>query len=171
MAALGRILQIAGWLWVLAGIAGSMFDFESVNVFPGFVLIFIARILRARSRSEMPPAPGESPEESQPASSGSGRPEPLQQTPPPAPARVERKTPPAPKLEPESESEPEPKRPVQERNELLERLASASREAAKGPAGVDLDETESEPVEDTRTPMSSAEMIAQARQRWDRSER
>jgi hypothetical protein len=169
MAAVGRILQIIGWLWFIAGIVGPIFDFESVNPFPGLVLIFVARVFRTRARSEMPQRPADTQMEPQPQPVETARPEPRQPTPPPA----------APKpTEPrssEAKSEPKQERPVEERNQLLERIALAARETAEEPAVPELEKQstqskEREPTrpEEVRAPMSSAEMIARARQRWDR---
>jgi hypothetical protein len=167
MAAIGRILQIIGWLWFIAGFVGPVFDFESVNPFPGLVLIFIARIFRARARSEMPPGPGDVGAEPQPAQVETRRSQPRQQTPLP-PKRVE--TPPVEKPNPE----PRLERPVDERNELLERIAMAGRETAEEPAnprlekkGATLEEGDDEPSDVVKPQMSSAEMIARARKRWD----
>jgi hypothetical protein len=171
MAALGRILQVIGWLWFIAGFVGPMFDFDSVNPFPGLVLVFIARIFRARARSEMPPGPGDVAGEPQPSPVETPRPQPRQQTPPPPPKRVE--APPA--EEPKPESKPE--RPVDERNQLLERIAMAGREASDEPAlpkpekGAPSKKDDSKPSDMVKTPMSSAEMIAQARKRWDSNKR
>ena len=167
MAALGRILQVIGWLWFIAGFVGPMFDFDALNPFPGLVLVFIARIFRARARGEMPPGPGEGAGEPQPVPVEAPRPQPRQPTPPPPPNRVE--TPPPEDPKPESK----PERPVDERNQLLERIAMAGREASDEPAAPKREkkEDDSKPSGMVRTPMSSAEMIAQARKRWDSNKR
>lgn len=164
MAAMGRILQIVGWLWFAAGIVGGMVGYDSISVFPGLVLIFIARIFRARARSEMPPAPGEGQAEQHQERTEPRQPErrqPAPASPPPAPTYT---TP-----DPEPEPEMEPKRPVQERNELLERIALAGRDVAEEPPPAKSENVEPKSDEGAKTPMSSAEMIAQARRRWDRS--
>jgi len=167
MAAIGRIFQVIGWLWFIAGVVGPVFDFESVNPFPGLVLIFVARIFRARARSEMPPGPGDVAAEPQPAQVEAPRSQPRQQTPLP-PKRVE--TPPVEQTKPE----PRLERPVDERNELLERIAMAGRETADEPAhprlekkGVTVEKADQKPSDVVKPPMSSAEMIARARKRWD----
>jgi hypothetical protein len=78
--------------------------------------------------------------------------------------------------EPKPESQPE--RPVDERNQLLERIARAGREASDEPDAPELEKKgapskkdDSKPSDMVRTPMSSAEMIAQARKRWDSNKR
>jgi hypothetical protein len=167
MAAIGRILQVIGWLWFVAGFVGPLFDFESVNPFPGLVLVFIARVFRARARSEMPPGPGDVGAEPQPAQVETPRSQPRQPA-PPTPKRVE--TPPLEQPKPETRLE----RPVDERNELLERIAMAGRESADEPVlprleekGATLDKGDQKPTDVVKPHMSSAEMIAQARKRWD----
>ena len=173
MAAIGRILQVIGWLWFIAGFVGPIFGFETVNPFPGLVLIFIARIFRTRARSEMPPGPADGQPQPQPQPVEPPRPQPRQETSPPSPPKLPEAGPKAaPKPEPEYE------RPVDERNELLERIAAAGRDAAAEPAVAEPKrqdtgsrKEESEPVDASREPMSSAEMIARARKRWDRDKR
>lgn len=169
MAAIGRILQVIGWFWFLAGIVGPAFDFDTVNPFPGLVLIFIARIFRTRARSEMPKgtADGQTPPQPEPVEAPG--PQPAQQAPPFPPSRPE----PRPTAEPEPE--PQYERPVDERNELLERIAAAGRQAAPEPAvseprpqGTGSRSEETKPTEAVRKPMTSAEMIARARERFDR---
>lgn len=170
MAVIGRILQVIGWLWFAAGIVGPAFEFDTVNPFPGLVLIFIARIFRTRARSEMPEGPADDQTTPQPEPVEAPRPQPAQQAPPSPPSRPE----PRPTAEPEPEP-PRYERPVDERNELLERIAGAGRQAAPEPAvseprrqGTGSRSEEMKPTDDVRKPMSSAEMIAQARERFDR---
>lgn len=159
---MGRILQVVGWLWIVAGFLGPIFEFESVNPLLGLILVFIARIIRARARSEMPPL--ETQPEPQTESSDGARAERRQRTPPPPPARQEHPAPTAP------QPETEPRQSAEERDDLLERIALAGREADEDIAEPDLGDLQTEGTE-TRTPMSSAEMIARARRRWDRSKR
>ncbi|HEX6300826.1 MAG TPA: hypothetical protein VF148_10220 [Acidimicrobiia bacterium] len=172
MAAIGRILQVIGWLWFLAGIVDSAFGFDFLNPFPGLVLIFIARIFRTRARSEMPPGPADAQAEPQPEPLRAPRPQPRQAAPPPSQDK-------RPETGPSAEPRPEPKyeRPVDERNDLLERIAAAGREAMAEPdvpepeRGPGSRKEESKPTDVGKKPMSSAEMIAQARKRWDRDKR
>jgi len=171
MAAVGRILQVIGWLWFIAGFVGPVFDFDYLNPFPGLVLIFIARVFRSRARSEMPPGPGDAQPAPQPQPVDAPRPQPTQQTSPPPPKR--------PEARPTEQPKPEPlyERPVDERNELLERIAAAGRGAAEPDVpepkrqGTGPKTEEPMPGDPARKPMSSAEMIAQARKRWDRAKR
>jgi hypothetical protein len=170
MAAIGRILQIIGWLWVLVGFIGprvdlDAFGLESIGVLPGLVLVFIARAFRARARAEEEEeGPGGARPDARPRSVET-RPERRQTPPAPAPARTtpsppaERKPQPAPKVEPQPA----------ETADLLERIVLTGRSAADELSAADLeDELKSMRRDDERKPMSSAEMIAQARRRWDR---
>lgn len=171
MAALGRILQLIGWLWVLVGFIAPRVDFEtfglgSIGVLPGLVLIFIARAFRARARVEEGQGSGEVRPDARPPSV-ENRPQRRQTPPPPAPTRtqpsppVERK----PKPEPMTKAEP----PPADEADLLERIALAGRNAAEELSADEFkDELKSMRRDDERKPMSSAEMIAQARRRWDR---
>lgn len=166
MAALGRILQVVGWLWVAAGIAARFFDVVDLSVFPGIVLVFIARMLRTQAaRRELPDL-----------QSGDGgvtdtvEPAPVErqlntdrqrQTEPP-PLTVYTNPDPAPEPELEPEPEPEPERVGS--SELLERIASAAKSG-----GVEPVKTDEPADEEGRTAMSSEEMIARAHKRWDKS--
>lgn len=167
MAAAGRILQVIGWLAFIAGFAGPALGYESVSPIPGLILIFIARMLRSRARSEMPPGPAGKQTEPQPQPVETPPFQPRQQA--PAPTRHTE----SPSIE--AKTEPKQERPVDERNQLLERIALAGRDAAEEPAVPEPEELstlsdEKEPLrpDEARTPMSSAEMIARARERWDR---
>lgn len=162
MQALGRILQVLGWLWFLAGIVGPIFGFERFNFFPGLVLIFIARVIRVqRGRTER----------AEPETQGSDR-----ET--PALERVlnteRRQQPSAPSPSPrpavdhtvEHSTQPEPMtKSSEERDDLLERIVAAGREVAD-----EVEEPEAPgplPAPGSRAPMSSEEMIARAHRRWD----
>jgi hypothetical protein len=69
-------------------------------------------------------------------------------------------------FEPEPESDPEPEQA--ERNELLERIALAGRDATtEEDSPTDAEDAAADAI-DVSGSMSSAEMIAQARKRWDR---
>lgn len=173
MAAIGRILQVIGWVWFVAGIVGRAFGFDYLNPFPGLVLIFIARIFRTRARGEMPPGPADGGAEPQPEPVRAPRPQPRPDAPRPAPEK-------RPETGPSPQPRPEPKyeRPVDERNDLLERIAMAGREATAEPdvpeperQGPGSREEGSKSIDSGKKPMSSAEMIAQARKRWDRGKR
>jgi hypothetical protein len=54
MSALGRILQAIGWVWVIAGFAGPFGGFDVGGALPGVVLIFIARVLRTQAARKSP---------------------------------------------------------------------------------------------------------------------
>jgi hypothetical protein len=165
MHALGRTLQVLGWLWFLAGIVGPIFDFERFNFFPGLVLIFIARVIRAQRRRT---------EQAEPETQGSQR-----ETPPPERVlNTERRQPSAPSPSPrptvddtdEHTTQPEPmSKSSEERDDLLERIVAAGREGA--------DEVETpddpgpQPAPGSRAPISSEQMIARAHRRWDSKRR
>jgi hypothetical protein len=149
MRGFARALGIVGWLWFITGFVGPMFGFDLFNIFPGLVLIFISRMMARAARTRIPEEAEESP----------------------APERVlntDRPTPPPPRPEPvvrHHQPEPQP-RPETEpvRDDILNRILLAGREAE--------DETvvheEASPPDEGTTPRTSAEMIAQARKRWDR---
>lgn len=166
MQALGRVLQVLGWLWFLAGIVGPIFGFDRLNFFPGLVLIFIARVIRVQRRRT---------EQAEPETQGVER-----ET--PAPERVlnterpQQPSAPSPSPRPtvdnavERTTQPEPmSEPSEERDDLLERIVAAGRE------GADEVETPEDPgpppAPGSRASMSSEEMIARAHRRWDSKRR
>ena len=167
MAALGRILQVIGWLWFLAGLASRFFEFGAIDVFPGLILVFVARVIRAQAARQTPDE-----------DVVRGQPEPA---PPPRVLNTERQpdqsAPPTSTPRP-PESVPKPvvqPPPVKKHNELLQDIVLAGKEAAatatSAPAQPEGRREKSATVESEvkgKTPMSSAEMIAQARKRWDR---
>lgn len=157
MAAVGRILQVLGWLWIIAGIAGSFFDFGGFNVFPGIILLFISRALRRRTpRSQIPDVGRE--QEQEPIDEEPEVPERMLNTerhreiPPPEPEPVVLDLP-----------EPEPSPPPEERSEVIERIVAAGREVSDV---ADERASDEDKGVDSK-PMSSAEMIARAHDRWD----
>jgi hypothetical protein len=157
MAALGRVLQVVGWLWVVYGFVSPAFGLPDLSFFPGIILVFIARILRnIGQRREIPDLGEEEPE---------AEPEPA---PPPRMMNTERQRqarqegPELPVLEPEPES------PPPRRDRLLDQIAGAG--PGGGEAGLEPEseeEVEPVPMPSTRKPLSSAEMIARAHERWD----
>lgn len=160
MRALGRILQFIGWLWLFAGIFGPRFGLLDVGVPVGLILIFVARVIRNQAeRTEMPELGEETSQTAEaPEPVRETRPEPREETPSQPVRPTTRYRSPAPEREPTERSE--------EGNDLLERIVRAGRE-------VDDEMTlpqagdESTTSEDMRRPMSSAEMIARAHERWD----
>jgi hypothetical protein len=140
MAFIARLIQGAGWLWIATGIAGQIFGFADIGWFPGIILVFIARVLRAQT-SRQPRS------EETPASTAPERPlntersqEPTRE-PSPEPVVV---TEPAVVIEPV-----EPRKPVVTEREPIE-----------------VPQVVLEPSQ--RSVKSSEEMIAEARRRWDR---
>lgn len=169
MAALGRILQVLGWLWLAFGLFGPDHPLLDLGVPFGIIVIFVARVIRNQAAtSDLPELGDRSGDGSAPAEQErEKRPEPRAR--PEPRTRPESRARPEPRPEPpepaysihEPESEPE----VEERSELLEQIVGAGREIDEemsGPMGSDDSETE-----ESRRPMSSAEMIARAHERWD----
>lgn len=167
MAALGRVLQLVGWMWVIAGFLLPAFGLARANVFPGFVLIFIARALRSQAARQAPP------EEVEEA------PAPPELIPNVERPREERK--PAPVVTPPVTGTAPPTPPTQpgpvevpaqpsKRDDLIEKIAARREEIVEevherpAPMGPDL--TLERPA-----PKTSAEMIAEAKKRWDKKPR
>lgn len=159
MAALGRILQVVGWLWVVYGFVSPAFGLPDLSFFPGIILVFVARVLRNQAKRRDMPDLGEE--------AGTTEPEPT-----PAPRmmnterqRVTQQERPQPVvIEQESPSEPAPQR----RNELLEQIVSAGRDSAEEQMAPEPDDEAGSAQESpARAPMTSAEMIARAHERWD----
>lgn len=156
MAALGRIVQIIGWLWFAAAIFGEALGLPDLNIFPAILLIFVARALRRQAKrqsaetedhSRPPDFPGEEPAQEE------------------RPLNTERQQPPPrPRVEPIPQ--PDPVAEVREHNELLEKILAAD-EAAPRPGPMP---TTAGSDEDRRPPITSAEMVAEARKRWDRKD-
>lgn len=161
MQVLGRILQVVGWLWVAAGFFGPALNLPfDLNFFPGIILVFISRILRAQAARY-------GGDEEEPVTPASTR----------QPVEVQR---PAPRPQPERRPRPEPREAETtsadaeaNRQEMLEQILITGTEVAEEEASP---APEAEPAEIEETdhsgssgPMSSAEMIAQARKRWNKS--
>ncbi|HUG31622.1 MAG TPA: hypothetical protein VMM14_01915 [Acidimicrobiia bacterium] len=174
MAALGRILQIIGWLWFAAGFLGPLVGFDGVNLFPGLILVFVARAIRTQAARHAPSEPDEVDREEEP------RPERVLNTervprtpPPPAPdpiVRYQRAEAQTTMDEDDEEDDPD----SGERDNLIERIALAGREttttseSAADRSGGSTLESDRHAVAPRRKPMTSAEMLAQAHKRWDR---
>lgn len=158
MAAFGRILQIVGWFWVVGGILAPMAGYERINILPGLILIFGARAIRRRASRREEPDEGPVTEAEE------------------APQRIlntERLSRPAPPPEPivryreaEEQAADEFEAISAESDELIERITSADRDREPDP--VVPPAMARDRVPDSR--LSSAEMIARARQRWDRKD-
>lgn len=156
MAALGRILQLIGWLWLVVGVLGRMFGFLELTVLPGIVLIFVARVMRNQAQqTEMPDLGDRTVVEDEPEPAP---PERMMNTerrrqPPPEPAYVE----------PPAKDQPRPMK----RNDLLEQIVGSGGQAEGGETSSDTEQLVSVDDPESRRPMSSAEMIARAHERWD----
>ena len=158
MAALGRIFLIVGFIWLFAALFGEEFGLPPLGILPAIVFIFLGRALRRQARRrasdetlpDQPQTRVETPEPVERPLNTERQQTPL---PPPPPPRVAR-TP-----------EPDAMEEVSERNELLEKIL-ASDDALKrsGP------KTTPDADKDHKPLKTSAEMIAEARKRWDRKD-
>lgn len=161
MKGIGRIIGTIGWLLVIAGIGGPIFGLDGFNVFPGIALLFIGRVLGKQAKRR--DLETESEPEREPVS------ERLLNT----ERRTTARRPPPPRRQAPPPPPPPAKRPV-----ALEEAETPDRESMLETilvAGVELaEEKETEVVgdrmgdTDAYKPMTSEEMIARARQRWDR---
>lgn len=166
MAVLGRILQIVGWLWIGASFFGNFIDLPNFGFFPGLILVFVSRILRVQSRRRQPSEDEEGPvdvdvatptprplyTERSKQTAGTAQTEPVTRAPSKsAPPRSQVVWP---KDEIGSETEPD---------DLIEKILVAGFE----PADDKSDKPGLEPTYEGK-PLTSAEMIERARQRWDR---
>lgn len=147
---MGRILQIIGWIWVAFGFFGPTVNLPGIPWFPGFILVFISRILRANARRREPDLHHADAE-----------------TPTPNVAR--RPDPPKPQERPSQTPKPPPQPVVVEpsRGEIEARLFESMNEMSDGADPAEVDEL-LEQINQMDRPKSSAEMIAEARERWNK---
>ncbi len=167
MAALGRILQIAGWLWLIGGFFGSIFGFITLNLIPGIILVFVARVIRNQAGTREMPDLGEQPsveEQQQPTTPTAEAPP--QRQPPPSPEPYVLETPS--RREPAPEPQPSPK--PGPRRRLLEEVVGLDPDRDDDDASEETAMTSDQMTEERR-PMSSAEMLARAHERWDSKDR
>jgi hypothetical protein len=153
MTALGRILQVIGWLWIAVGLFGPIVDLPDISVFPGIIVLFISRVIRKQGqqaeRRDQPDEPEEERYE-------------------PRILNTERQHQTSPEPRPRLGNEPILVAP-EERDDLLERVLLTGK-------AVTTDEMAEDPLEpkypsidlDSGTRLTSAEMIARAHRRWDR---
>ena len=167
MAILGRILQFVGWLWIGASFFGNFIDLPNFGFFPGLILVFLSRLIRTQAKrqeraKEADEPIGATPESSLPRplyterskqTPEAAKPEPVTRTAPKAsPVRQQ-------VVWPKEESGAEPERDSLSEEILVAGSELADDKAAEGPV--------LEPSYEGK-PLTSAEMIARARQRWDR---
>lgn len=169
MAILGRVLQVIGWLWIAASVLGNFvaIDIPELNFFPGLILVFVSRVLRTQNRRR------------QPIEVTAGEATPTPGAPTPRPLNTERlqepqqvvgpaktRTPPA-KSPPPAKSEVvwpnDHSAGTPEREDLIDQILVAGSELERQKAEI----PNLEPSHDGKQ-LTSAEMIARARQRWDR---
>lgn len=164
MGAFGRILQVIGWLWLAFAFFGPMFNLPRLDIFPGIIIVFVARVFRAQATRRERADAGEMlqaetrPQQVQPR-------KPRRETP-----RVESPVPPTeskPKPKPKptpSSVRPEPKMPdAAEREVMLEKILLTGQELAEESV-----EEQIAVADETPQKMSSAEMIARAHERWNK---
>lgn len=160
MTALGRVLQAVGWAWLALGFFGGLINLPfDLNVFPGIILIFISRIFRAQgarttSAEEEEAEALEEQVEPRVLNTERTRSRPVE---PQTPAG------PAPELGVQA---PEPT-PESKRQEMLEQILVTGTGVAARATAPETD-AKVEEAPGPATPMSSAEMIAQARERWNK---
>lgn len=169
MAALGRILQIVGWLWLIGGFIGGLIGFISLNLLPGIILVFVARVIRNQAATREMPELGEQPsvEEQQRPPTPTAAPPPQHQAPPsPEPYVLETPT----RREPTTEPRPDPK--PGPRRRLLEEVIGLDTDRDDDDASEETAMPSDQPADPgQRRPMSSAEMLARAHERWDSKDR
>lgn len=167
MAILGRILQFVGWLWVAASFFGNFIDIPDFGFgfFPGLILVFVSRVLRTQAKRQ------QRAEDADPA-------ETTPQTPAPRPLYTERSKQTAEPAKKSASGAPKKSAPVTsqvvwpkdesvaepEREDVIEKILVAGSDLAEQKTE---DVSILEPTYDGK-PLTSAEMIARARQRWDR---
>lgn len=165
MAALGRILQIVGWLWLIGGFIGGLIGFISLNLLPGIILVFIARVIRNQADTREMPELGEQPsvEEQQRPQASTAETQRRQTPPSPEPYVLETPS----RRGPSPEPQPDPK-PAPRRRDLLEEVIGLDPDPGDDDASGETDMPSDQPVDTgRRRPMSSAEMLARAHERWD----
>jgi len=156
MAAVGRILQVVGWVWVAVGLFGSMVGLPDLNFFPGIVLVFLSRALGRQARRN---EPDELAADTAPLPERQLNTERVQtQEPAPSPRAQGLARP----VETTAKPSGQPS-PPEERNEILERILAAGSDVAGDSRPAEPEESSLEAGQ----PMTSAEMIAQARKRWN----
>ena len=164
MAVIGRILQAIGWIWLALGFLGPLLNLPiDLGIFPGIILIFISRIFRTRAARKAP-------EEAEAQASVEEQVEPRvlnTERPRPRPAQPEPGTRPTP--EPARSEAPKPV-PETKRQEMLEQILISGTGVADGSATRNTDEVDTGRDESAAPsqPLSSAEMIARAHQRWNK---
>lgn len=163
MAKVGRLLGIVGFIWLALGLMSPFIDIPNVNILPGIILLFVARMIGRQASEAGRNRPGGGVEQ-KPAGRvlNTQRDRPSQPTFTPEPAS--RKPPPPAPLEsvgPAVKSD-------QEKREILEEIFVSDDEAMMEEPAMPL-----APEDDTDSfhsgqSLSSDEMIAQARRRWKR---
>jgi outer membrane biosynthesis protein TonB len=166
MAALGRLLGILGWLWFIAGFVAPALDIADIEFFPGLILVFVGRMLRGQARRQEP-EPEAEPVTTEPPprqlNTERTKPEPTPQPVARTPPILTTPTSPPPPIAPEMPAEEEEE---EVREKLFSAIRSAAAASADDEAGIDVEVAVKDAAGDK--PLTSEEMIARARQRWDR---
>lgn len=167
MTFLGRFLQFVGWAWAAAGFFAPMAGVEGPPILIGLILVFVARAIRAQAARREPEEPEETPTPQ--AETG-----PVER-----PLNTERTRVPEPQSRPEPvvrapTPAPEPEIVVvapsarDEDEGIIDRIARSGRaETGVGSSKQRVDSARHATEPTRRRPMSSEEMIAAARKRWD----
>jgi hypothetical protein len=154
MSALGRILQAIGWIWVIAGFAGPFGGFDVGGALPGVILIFVARVLRTQAARRSPEDVALEPDE------------PTRILNTERPTTVTPWAPPVPPV-PTMQTQPVAEPPVSGDDPLTRFLAVGDEpEPTKKTTPSDPTPSISPEGADDK-PKTSAELIAEARRRWD----
>lgn len=140
-----------GWIWIAAGFVGPIFGLDVGSFFPGIIVLFVSRFLRGQTARQ------EKEDEQEEASEQAKASPPVQRRPAPTPA---------PRPEPVAVKSFDP--PEMESESSLEDVrAEVAGIFAATLSGESADSDASRPEGEFR-PKSSAEMIAEARRRWNK---
>lgn len=160
MAIVGRILGIAGSVWIALGLFGHLINVPNVNPLPGIVLLFVAGVLRKQSSANR----GTQDEDGQampvraPTTRRAPRPDPT----PPSKTGVSKPAPSASQRVVKPVAMGEGEKMVTMDDEHLAGETSPDRDTMALPYDEEADSYHSGQA------LSSSEMIAQARRRWNR---
>lgn len=147
MAGLGVLITLLGWGLLVYAFVGPRFGLGSISFIPGVVFLIAGRMLRATAKRRR----GDYDEGD--LADLSNAPPPREPAPTPAPAPARRSEP------------PRPAAPTPSTEALADDDGDSYAEALRAAADDVLDEGARR---DSVTGLSSAEMIARARRRWDR---
>lgn len=162
MAGMGTLLTTLGWTWLIFAFVGPAFGLDRLPFLPAIALLFGGRLLKAQARRRG--ADGEDDLSDLSAPSPAGTPSPPVASPTPTQTRSERGRSTI-GLDPSAERDAE----ARASGAYAEALRAAAEDVLEDVAESE-DEILSEPGSDEvrSVGLSSAEMVARARRRWDR---